>query len=272
MEPFRELLKPSSQHKGKTVYWDDEMQKIFEETKKKICNQLHDGLAYFDVNKKTACVTDWSKKGIGFVILQKHCHCDEPPTLFCCNTGWKLIFCGSRHLSEAETNYAPVEGEALAVTWALKKAKAYLIGEPNFILAVNHKPLLKILGDRSLSGIDNPRLFKFKERTLPYTYTIKHIPGAHNTAANALSRNPSDAPDAEDIRDTEEIEIHTSFSINCLVASNLTVSAEDVKKAAETDNQYEMLLDKAKHGTFATSQACEDAGIRDFFKSETGCP
>ena len=97
----------------------------------KICNQIHDGLAYFDTDKQTACVTDYSKKGIGFVIIQKHCNCLESPSLFCCSTGWKLIFCGSRHLTKAELDYAQIEGEALAVTWALRKAKVYLIGDPN---------------------------------------------------------------------------------------------------------------------------------------------
>ena len=110
MEPFRELLKPSLQHKGKAVFWNEEMQIKFEQTKEKICSLIHDGLTFFDASKPTACVTDWSKKGIGFAIVQKHCNC---PSLFCCNSGWKLTFCGSRHLSEAELNYAPIEGEAL---------------------------------------------------------------------------------------------------------------------------------------------------------------
>ena len=64
------------------------------------------------------------------------------------------------------------------MTWALRKGKLYLIGDPNFIIAVDHKPLPRALGDRNLTDIDNPRLFKLKERTLPYSFTMKHIPGA----------------------------------------------------------------------------------------------
>ena len=220
MEPFRELLKPSPQHKGKTVFWNEEMQINFEQTKEKICSLIHDGLTFFDTSKPTACVTDWSKKGIGFAIVQKHCNCPNSPSLFCCNSGWKLIFCGSRHLSEAELNYAPIEGEALAVTCALRKGKPYLIDDPDFIIVVDHKPLLRVLGDRNLADIDNPRLFKLKERTLPYSFTMKHIPGARNIAANSLSRYPTDQPDADDLKDTEDIETHASFTVNALVASN----------------------------------------------------
>ena len=162
MEPFCELLKPSLQHKGKTVFCNEEKQINFEQTNEEICTLIHDGLTFFCTNKPTACVTDWSKKGIGFAIVQKHCNCPDSPSLFCCKSGWELIFCGSRHLSEAELNYAPIEGEALALTWALRKGKLYLIGDHNFIIAVDHKPLLRVLGDRNLADIDNPWLFKLK--------------------------------------------------------------------------------------------------------------
>ena len=146
-----------------------------------------------------------------------------------------------------------------------KKAKIYLIGDPDFFLAVDHKPLLKILGDRRLADIDNPRLFKFKERTLPFSYTIVHIPGIHNTAANSLSRNPSDTPDTDDIRDINEIEKYASFVVYGIVTSNLTISAEDVKKVGKTDIQYTMLLEKVNLGTFANTQTCENANIRNYF-------
>ena len=89
------------------------------------------------------------------------------------------------------------------MTWVLKKAKLYLAGDPSFLIAVDHNPLVKILGDRNLGDIENPRLMYFKERTLPYSFTIKYIPGAYNTAANSLSRNPTDKPDSDDILDIE---------------------------------------------------------------------
>ncbi|VDI45753.1 Hypothetical predicted protein [Mytilus galloprovincialis] len=48
----------------------------------------------------------------------KHCSCkgSEP---FCCNTGWRITLVGSRFTHPAESRYAPVEGEALAVVDAL---------------------------------------------------------------------------------------------------------------------------------------------------------
>ena len=88
--------------------------------------------------------------GIGFVLLQKHCNCTGNIDPLCCE-GWKLILCNSRHLSTEESNYAPIEGECLAVVWALKKSKMFLLGGPKFTIFVDHAPLLKILGDKCLS-------------------------------------------------------------------------------------------------------------------------
>ena len=51
-----------------------------------------------------------------------------------------------------------MEGEALAVADALDKARYFVLGCEDLILAVDHKPLLKVLGDRSLEDIPNARL------------------------------------------------------------------------------------------------------------------
>ena len=76
------------------------------------------------------------KEGIGFVIMQKHCNCvndiNDQNVLNCCTQGWRLAFCNSRHLDKNEQEYAPIEGEALAVCWALKKARLFLLGCPHF--------------------------------------------------------------------------------------------------------------------------------------------
>ena len=118
MAPFRDLLKPSNAT-GKKVYWDSELQQLFESTKSDISELASRGLAYYDTNRRTAVITDWSKKGIGFVIMQKHCNCvndiNDQSTLNCCEQGWRLAFCNSRHLEKNEQEYAPIEGEALAV-------------------------------------------------------------------------------------------------------------------------------------------------------------
>ena len=58
-------------------------------------------------------------------------------------------------------------------------------------MAVDHKPLLKILGDRSLEDLPNTRLRKLKEKTLRYRFKMVHIPGVKHRAADGLSRCPS---------------------------------------------------------------------------------
>ena len=144
-------------------------------------------------------VTDWSTKGIGFVLLQKYCTCEDiNPT--CCNEGWKLVYCNSRTLGVEEQGYVPVEGEGLAVTWALKKCRMFLQGHPEFYILVDQRPLVTIFGNKALADIDNIRLRNQKEKTLEYNFQIRYIEGVKNHA-NTFSRYPVSRPDSEDITD-----------------------------------------------------------------------
>jgi len=105
--------------------------------------------------------------------------------------GWKITLVGSRFTHAAESRYAPVEGEALAVADALDKARYFVLGCQDLIVAVDHKPLLKLFGDRSLDQIPNPRLRNLKEKTLRYRFSMIHIPGIKHRAADSISRHPT---------------------------------------------------------------------------------
>ena len=110
---------------------------------------------------------------------------------FCWRDGWPITLVGSRFTHAAESRYAPIKGEAFAVADALDKARFFVLGCTNLIVAVDHKPLLKILGDRSLKDISNNRLRNLKEKTLRYKFHNLHVPGAKHKAADAMSRYPS---------------------------------------------------------------------------------
>ena len=102
--PFRELLKP-----GNAFARNDELEDIF------------------DKARSTCLATDWSKDGIGFCMFQKHYTCPGT-TPFCCRDGWNISLVGSRFTHAAESQYAPIEGEALAVADALDKARFVVLG------------------------------------------------------------------------------------------------------------------------------------------------
>ena len=185
MLPFRELLKP-----GSTFLWNDELDNLLEESKSVIVSEIEEGVRIFDKQKPTCLATDWSKDGIGFWLFQKHCTCTS--TLpFCCPTGWKVTLVGSGFTHPAESRYAPIEGEALAIADSLDKARFFVLGCSDLTIAVDHKLLLKILGNRLLEDIPNGRLRNLKEKTLRYRFKIVHIPGVKHLAADALSRHPT---------------------------------------------------------------------------------
>ena len=184
MAPFRALLKSSAQ-----FYWDDNLQEIFERAKEEIVEKIKTGVEMFDAGRITCLATDWSKDGVGFFLMQKYCQCHEiKPT--CCKEGWRITLAGSRFLKPNEEGWAPVEGEALAVVYALQKTRYFVLGCKNLIIATDHRPLLGVLGEKRLENIDNPRLRRLKEKTLAYSFTMVHVPGRKHAGPDAMSRNP----------------------------------------------------------------------------------
>ena len=122
MAPFRSLLRPSQ-----PFLWTEAHDTAFTTSKNAIATEIKKGVEIFDPEKPTCLATDWSKTGIGYWMFQKHCRCPAED-IFCCKTGWKVTLVGSRFTHAAESRYAPIEGEALAVADALEKAKHFVLG------------------------------------------------------------------------------------------------------------------------------------------------
>ena len=267
MEPFRELLKGST---SKKVYWDDQLRAAFEQAKRDISKLISCGLQYYDTNRPTVLMTDWSRQGIGFVVLQQYCSCTGPERPSCCRDGWKLALCGSRHLTPAEQNYAAVEGEATSIVWALHKARLFLLGCDNLEIITDHKPLARLFADRQLKDITNPRLFRLKEKTLNYKFTIRYKPGRLNTAADALSRYPVQrvAPSQADVDLAEELTTAAVTAIpRCESDGNgVTVDQDAVKEEAAKDPTYQLLQQKVSSDTWVTCHAKEASELKAFFK------
>lgn len=227
-------------------------------------------------NRPTCLATDWSKDGIGHWLLQKHCHCDscEP---FCCHDGWKIVLVSSRFTHAAESRYAPIEGEALAVADALDKCRYFVLGCQDLIIAVDHKPLLKLFSDRSLEDIPNSRLRNLKEKTLRYRFRMEHIPGVRHRATDCISRHPTGEPEKLPLTD-DIASIQTPFptithsptlmdglriltsnmfiedtvvvsAISTLYALNLqSVTWDRVRTATSSDNNMQALLELIEAG------------------------
>ena len=185
MEPFKPFLSPRCQFS-----WSPQLEEAFQLSKDAILSAIRQGVEIFDLHRRTCLRPDWSTRGIGYFLLQQHCSCSSGiPD--CCPGGWRITLAGSRFLSPAEQRYAAIEGEALAVAWGLEQTRYFTQGCDDLVVITDHKPLVKIFGDRTLDEITNSRLFRLKQRTLPWRFDIKHLPGKTNQAADATSRHPS---------------------------------------------------------------------------------
>ena len=249
MAPFRECLKP-----GTKFIWDDKLQQLFENSKREIVSAVQNGVRLFNPKRKTALVTDWAKTGTGFALMQKHCNChSDVPT--CCREGWKIVFAGSQFNNRAESKYAPIEGECLGVVKALRKptVRYFIHGCDDLVIATDHKPLVKLLGNRKLEDIENPRLLSLKEKTLSFRFTMRYVPGAKNKIPDATSRFPTDVPnipleDEQDNLDTEETVYATAISALTCLNTVQSITWQKVQEATSSDPEMLELLNTVQAG------------------------
>ena len=193
MLPFCDLIKRDSH-----FVWDKSLEDAFEHSKKVKVDLVKKGISTFEKNRVTCLTPDWGKEGMGFLLLQKYCMCTNDKAPVCCLECRRLIFVGSRFHIDAGCRYAPIEGEAAAIAWALEKCRIFVMGCLNLIVVTDHEPLKGLFGDRDLSKIPNPRLFRLKEKTLRYRFTIQHCPGNEGrrrsriTITNTSIKHPAD--------------------------------------------------------------------------------
>ena len=115
--PLRNLLKENVD-----FAWDPSHSKAFE---KVICTATT--LAYYDTKKPVALHVDASSKGLGAALFQ-----DNKPIAF-----------ASKALTPAETRYANIERELLAVVYGCEKFHSYLYGR-SFVVRTDHCPLEQV--------------------------------------------------------------------------------------------------------------------------------
>ena len=121
--------------------------------------------------------TDASDYGIGCALFQDHTDGQRKPIGF-----W------SRTLAPAERNYTASERECLAVVWALKTLRPYLMYE-RFVVHTDNAALHWLL------TIDDPsgRLMRWRLRLAEFDFEVRYKKGKANTQADALSRLDTDA-------------------------------------------------------------------------------
>ena len=153
-----------------TFEFDDEQRKSFDSLIDKVC--YPPVLALPRANLPYSLDCDASDYGIGCALFQTHPDGERKPIGF-----W------SRSLLPAEENYSASERECLAVVWALKTLRPYLMYE-KFTVYTDHAALHWLLTITDPSG----RLIRWRLRLAEYDFEVKYKKGKANTQADALSR------------------------------------------------------------------------------------
>ena len=223
MSPLRGLLSSKVQWQ-----WLDQHQKAFEATRAALVTAPV--LAHFRTDLPTALWTDASLlNGFGFALMQNHSKEDKED--------WRLITCGSRFLSGAESRYAAVEAELQAIVWAINKCHVYLAGLPHFLIISDHKPLKAICNRTNYEANKNPRIQRMLEKLTPYNFTVEWRAGKNHCVADALSRSPV-LPPPEDVEDkTTVCQVHTKEGVGGL---------EFLANVAAEDEQYQVVIEALK--------------------------
>ena len=226
-------------------HWTIEHDNSMEQIKKILTDENGPVLKHFDPKLPVALLTDASRKGLGYILIQRD-DCDHP----------RLITCGSRFLSLAEKNYAVVELECLAIQWAITKCRLYLAGI-EFIVRTDHKPLLGILNGKNLDAVNNTRIQRMMSKLLGYSFRVEWVAGKKHEIADALSRAPVFSPEEQDNFDV---------LVQFLKIEDMDPALKDLLNQAENDQDYQSIVQALNDGKNVNNLPMDHPAL--FFKNQ----
>ena len=170
--------------------WGKAQQVAFDKLKKLL--SAYPIVKIFDPAKDTTLTTDASEVSISAIMTQ-----DGHPIMYL-----------SRKLSASERKYSNIEREALAIVWAVQRAKHFLLGK-KFTLQSDHKLLEFIFNPRKeIPKVISAHLMRWALSLSAFDYEIEYIKGENIPHVDALSHldfdAASDADNANDVGDEEE--------------------------------------------------------------------
>ena len=180
----------------------------------------------YQIGKPTKLLTDASRNGLGYVLVQYDSLNSQQ---------MKLVQCGSRSLIDAETRYSVTELELLGLVYAVKHCDHYLYHSPPFQIITDHRPLEGIFL-KELHDLDG-RILRLREKVLQYNFTVKWLEGKSNIMADALSRAPIFRPTSKEIAESEKLKL--IYSVRAPAVEDLLLTK--IVNAAKTDKEYNVL-------------------------------
>jgi hypothetical protein len=167
--PLSDLTQPAKAKAYNWHAWGAKELKAFEQVKEALCSD--DVVLHLpDLNEQFTLHTDASGVGCGATLMQ----------------GDKVVAYHSHKFTPAEQRYGVYDQEALALYLALSKWRCYLEGAKHAVCLTDHKALVHLMTQPSLSRKQAGWL-QFMSR---FKLTIKYIKGVTNVVADAISRFP----------------------------------------------------------------------------------
>ena len=167
MQPLTDLLRGNP----KKFLFPEEARLAFVKLKQAISNIAT--VSHYIPGTPLALFTDASDLAVGAVLQQF------------INDEWQPLAFFSKRLQPAESRYSTFGRELLAVYLAIRHFRHMLEGR-HFTVFTDHKPL--IFAARSTTDRYSPRESRHLDYITQFTDDIRHISGAQNPVADALSR------------------------------------------------------------------------------------
>ena len=178
--------------KTKEWQWGPEEKKSLESIKSILVSSPV--LKYFDVSKPVTLTVDASTKGLGAAIVQED----------------GTVAYASRALTSAETRYAQIEREMLAVVFGFTRFHKLLYGKLDVTVESDHQPLERLV--LKPMHATPMRIQKMRLKLQPYNFKLIYKKGKEIGLADCLSRFPIETVDKSSMMD-EDLMVCTAETI-----------------------------------------------------------